>query len=228
MAESGLKRMITNVKVDVEKFDGQNNFGLWQSDMKDPLYMLDLDLVLKETKLDDTHERDWERLNIKTCGLICSYLAKDQRYTFLQETFTCSLLKALKNKYMKKSNENRLYLLKRLFCFQLKSSMSISSHINEFNKLIANLLNLDEAFKDECKAMLLIGSLPNELNHLCITLIHGKEKLSFEEVYFVLLNYEIQKKDKKEHRDKSMVALTVRRHSQNKKWEKKRKYDIKK
>ena len=57
---------------------------------------------------------------------------------------------------MKKSNENRLYLLKRLFCLQLKSGMSISSHIDEFNKLIVDLLNLDEAFKDECKAMLLI------------------------------------------------------------------------
>ena len=76
--------------------------------------------------------------------------------------------------------------------------------------------------------MLSIGSLPNELNYLCITLIHGREKLSFEEVCFVLLNYEIQKKDKKEHQDKSMEALTVRRRSQNKKWEKKQKYDIKK
>ena len=37
--------------------------------------------------------------------------------------------------------------------------MSISSHINEFNKLIVDLLNLDETFKDERKAMLLIGSL---------------------------------------------------------------------
>ena len=60
--------------------------------------------------------------------------------------------------------------------------MSFSSHIDEFNKLVANLLNLNETFKDELKAILLIGSLPDELDHLCITLIHGKEKLSFEEV----------------------------------------------
>ena len=49
--------------------------------------------------------------------------------------------------------------------------MSISSHINEFNKLIVDLLNLDETFKDECKTMLLIGSLSDEFNHLCITLV---------------------------------------------------------
>ena len=67
---------------------------------------------------------------------------------FLQETSACSLWKVLKNKYMKKCNENQLYLLKRLFRLQLKSSMSISSHIDEFNKLITNLLNLDETFKD--------------------------------------------------------------------------------
>ena len=45
--------------------------------------------------------------------------------------------------------------------------------------------------------MLLIGSLLDELDHLCMTLIHGKNKSYFEEVCFALLNYEIRKKDKK-------------------------------
>ena len=72
-----------------------------------------------------------------------------------------SLWKAQENIYMKKNNENRLYLLKRLFRLELKSSMNLSSHIYKFNKLIDDLLNLDETFKDERKAMLLIGSLPD-------------------------------------------------------------------
>ena len=69
--------MSTNAKVDVEKFDGLNNFCLCQSDMKDTLYMLDLDQVLKETRPDDTSESEWEMLNIKTCGLIHSCLVKE-------------------------------------------------------------------------------------------------------------------------------------------------------
>ena len=75
--------------------------------------------------------------------------------------------------------------------------MSISSYIDEFNKLIANLLNLDKTFKDESKAMLLTDPLPGELDHLCITLIHGTDKMYFKEVCSVLLNYEIWNKDKK-------------------------------
>ena len=54
--------------------------------------------------------------------------------------------------------------------------MSISSHIDEFNKLIVDLLNLDETFKDERKAVLLICSIPDELDHLCITLFMGRKK----------------------------------------------------
>ena len=68
--------MISNSKVDVENFDGRNNFGSWSSDMKNA-YMLDFDHVLKEIKLDDTSESEWQRLNIKTCGLIRSCLAKE-------------------------------------------------------------------------------------------------------------------------------------------------------
>ena len=52
--------------------------------------------------------------------------------------------------------------------------------------------------------MLLIGSFPDELDHLGITLIHEKEKLYFEEVCSALLNYEIMKKDQREHRDESV------------------------
>ena len=98
--------------------------------------------------------------------------------------------------------------------------MSISSHIDEFNKFITDLLNLDETFKDKRKAMLLIGSLPDELDHLRITLINGKENLSFEEDCSALLNYEIWKEDQREHRDESVEALILRGRSQKKKWEK--------
>ena len=67
--------------------------------------------------------------------------------------------------------------------------------------------------------MLLIGSLSNELDHLCINLLHRKENLSFEEVCSALLDYEIWKKYKREHQNESIEAFTVRGHSQNKKWE---------
>ncbi|PON71291.1 Zinc finger, CCHC-type [Parasponia andersonii] len=68
--------------------------------------------------------------------------------------------------------------------------------------------------------MLLIGSLPDELDYLCITLLHGKEKLSFDEVSTVLYIHEIQKKYQKENREMPAEAFAARRRSQSRKQEK--------
>ena len=208
---------VSTAKIDVKKFDGRNNFGLWQSKVMDDLYQQDLDIALEEKKPQDIDQKDWERLNAKACGVIRSCLSREQKYPFMTETSATNLWKSLENKFMKKSNENRLYLLKRLYRLQLKPGMSINDHIDNFNRLLADLLNLDETFKDEQKAMLLIGSLPDELDHLCITLIHGKEKLSYEEVCGALTNYEIRKLDQKESRDETSEALTTRGQNQSRK-----------
>lgn len=69
----------------------------------------------------------------------------------------------------------------------MKPDITINDQIDNFNHLLTNLLNLDEVFKDEEKAMLLIRSLLDKLDHLCITLIHEKKKLSHEEVCGALI-----------------------------------------
>jgi cell division cycle protein 20 (cofactor of APC complex) len=71
---------------------------------------------------------------------------------------------ALEDKFMKKSIENRLYLKKRIFHFQHKKGTSMNEHLNDFNKIIADLKNLDVEIDDEDKALLLLNSLPDTLN----------------------------------------------------------------
>ena len=110
---------VSTAKIDVEKFDGRNNFGLWQSEVMDGLYQQDLDIALEENKPQDIDQKDWERQNRKACGVIRSCLSREQKYPFMKETSASNLWKALENKFMKKSNENRLYLLKRLYRLQL-------------------------------------------------------------------------------------------------------------
>ena len=41
--------MVTNTKFDVEKFDGTNNFGMWQCEVQDILFQQELDVALEET-----------------------------------------------------------------------------------------------------------------------------------------------------------------------------------
>ena len=66
---------------------------------------------------------------------------------------------------------------KKLYRFTYALGMSMNDHVNSFNKILANLLNLDKKFEDENKALLLLNSLPNEYDHLTTILLHEKDSV---------------------------------------------------
>jgi len=105
------------IYVDVEKFDGKNNFGMWQCKVKDVLAQQEFDATL-EAKPGEMSEADWRKLNRQACGTIRLYLVKDQKYFFMKETMARELWNKLKDKYMTKAIENKLFL-KRVFWLQV-------------------------------------------------------------------------------------------------------------
>ena len=52
------RSMVTNTKFDVEKFDGTNNFGMWQSEVQDVLFQQELDAALEENRPEGVDEKD--------------------------------------------------------------------------------------------------------------------------------------------------------------------------
>ena len=142
----------------------------------DVLVQQGLDITL-EDKPESMEEPEWLKINSLACGSIRLCLAKDVKYFVMRETKANVLWQKLEDKYMTKSIENRLYLKRKLFRFQYKEGTSMLDHLNVFNKLIADLLNLDEEIKDEDKALVLLNSLPNSYKYLATTLIYGKDSV---------------------------------------------------
>jgi len=50
----------------------------------------------------------------------------------------------------------------KLYRFQLKKSISIGEHMNNYTKLLADLANVDVVIEDEDKALILLSSLPDK------------------------------------------------------------------
>ncbi|GJV12522.1 retrotransposon protein, putative, ty1-copia subclass [Tanacetum coccineum] len=67
----------------------------------------------------------------------------------------------LETLYMTKSLANKLYLKKTLFTFYMHSSKKLFEHIDEFNKLIGDLTNIDVDIDDKDQALMLLTSLPS-------------------------------------------------------------------
>ena len=214
LAESSAKpsvvgMTVSNSKFEVEKFDGTNNFSMWQCEVMDILIQQELDIALEDKYLD--------KINRQACDTIRLCLAKDQKYFVMSETKAKELWKMLEDKYMMKSVENRLYLKKKLSRFQYRGGISMFEHLNDYNKILVDLQNLEVEIKDEDKALLLLNSLLDTYDHLITTLLYWKNEIKFNDVANTLTNNEYRKKDKQAYMDTSCEALVIRGMSKHKK-----------
>ena len=170
-----------------------------------------------EDKPEEMLDKDWDKINRQACGTIRLCLAKDQKYFVMRKMKAKDLWKMLEDKYMTKSVENRLYLKKKLFRFQYRVGISMSEHLNDYNKILADLQNLEVEIKDEDKALLLLNSLRDTYDHLITTLLYGNNEIKFNDVSNALTNNEYRKKDRQAYVDTSSEALMVRGRFEQKK-----------
>ena len=198
------RSMVTNTKFDVEQFDGTNNVGMWQCEVLDVLFQQELDVALEESRPEDVDEKDWTRINRLACGMIRLCLSKELKYLFMRETSASKLWKEMEDKFMKKSIENKLYTRTKLYRIQYKPGTTMNDHITRFDSLVTDLLNLDEKVSDVDKALILLASLPDEYEHLIVSMLTGKETITFKEVTTALYSNEIRKKDKLEHKSSAV------------------------
>nr|GEU92943.1 hypothetical protein [Tanacetum cinerariifolium] len=98
----------------------------------------------------------------------------------------------LETLYMTKSLANKLYLKKKLFTFYMHSGKKLSKHVDEFNKLIGDLTNIDVDIDDEDQALMLLTSLPPSYDNFVDTLLYGRESLNLEDVLSSLNSRELK------------------------------------
>ncbi|KAE8732640.1 hypothetical protein F3Y22_tig00001818pilonHSYRG00042 [Hibiscus syriacus] len=148
---------------------------------------------------------------------IRSCLSREKKYGYKNETSASKMWKALEEKFLKKSSQNRLHMKKRLFKFDYQPCTNMNEHITTFNELVEDLLGMDETFKDEDLALMLLSSLPDEFEHLETTLLHGKDNVTLKDVTVALYSYELRKKTKKKSKFEAAEAMVARGRSKSQK-----------
>ncbi|GKB23390.1 zinc finger, CCHC-type containing protein [Tanacetum coccineum] len=89
---------------------------------------------------------------------------------------------------------NRLYLMKKLYTYYMSPSTKLGDHIDEFNKLILDLANIDIEIEDEDQALMLVRSLPSSYENFMETLLYGRESVTMEDVLATLNSRELKKR----------------------------------
>ncbi|KAL3751810.1 hypothetical protein ACJRO7_012617 [Eucalyptus globulus] len=187
---------MSGAKVEVEKFNGRNNFGLWSVKMKALLTTQGLAKALEgKAQLPETmRDAKKDELMEKAKSIILLNLSDEVLIEVAEEEDAAALWAKLQALYVKKGLNNRLYMLKRMFQFRYTEGTSIRSHLDEFNKLMMDLKNVGKILDDEEQGMMLLASLPESWEHFTDSLLQGRTTITSEEVKSALFSKEWQRK----------------------------------
>jgi len=69
--------------------------------------------------------------------------------------------------------------------------------MDDYTKLLTDLVNVDVDIEEEDNTLILLKSLPDEAcETFVLTLINRKQSLNYNDVSAALVNYEVRRKDK--------------------------------
>ncbi|KAG8479429.1 hypothetical protein CXB51_029695 [Gossypium anomalum] len=175
---------MATTRFEIEKFDGETNFNLWQVRMMAILVQSGLKKVVTRKKPENLNKTKWEELDEKALSTIQLCLTNTVLQEVLMEKTSSALWKRLETLYATKSLANRLVL----FTFRMNKGELLRDHISQFITLLNDLKNVKVHIDDEDQAMLLLCSLPPSYKSFRETLIYGRDKLSFKDVKGHLLS----------------------------------------
>ncbi|GKV35094.1 hypothetical protein SLEP1_g43407 [Rubroshorea leprosula] len=209
--------MASGAKYEIEKFNGGKNFNLWRLKMRAMLVQQGLWKALeREARLPKTLPEE-EKIDLKERALSAIQLSLSDEVLgeVAEENSASALWLKLEALYLTKSVTNRLYLKKRLFTLNMNEGGSIKDHLDEFNKLILDLKNIDVKIEDEDRAIIVLCSLPDSYDNFVETHLHSRDQLSMEDVKAALNSRELKKKVSGDKSGDQAAGLVIRGRQNN-------------
>nr|GEU93735.1 retrovirus-related Pol polyprotein from transposon TNT 1-94 [Tanacetum cinerariifolium] len=180
-------------RFDIKKFDGKNNFGLWQIKMHALMVQQGCDVALETLPVDI---KVGEKAALMKKAYITLVLCLGDRVLreVTKKTTAIEIWTKLTSLYMIKSLTNRLYTKKKLYMYYMSPDTKLGDHIDEFKRLILDLANIDIEIEDEDQVLMLLTLFPSSYEKFIETLLYGRESLRMEDVLATLNSRELKKK----------------------------------
>uniref|UniRef100_A0A803NRR5 CCHC-type domain-containing protein n=1 Tax=Cannabis sativa TaxID=3483 RepID=A0A803NRR5_CANSA len=158
-------------KLEIDKFTGENNFGLWRLKMKAML----------------VHQGLHETLDIVSLAAMEDHKKKNE----IQIKAHSAILLSLGDEVLREVSEEETADEATL---KMDENKELRKHLDELNKIILELNNIGVKIDEEDQGIVLLSSLPKSFEHFVDTILYGKESLTMTDVKSALNSEEIQKK----------------------------------
>ncbi|KAI0512123.1 hypothetical protein KFK09_012760 [Dendrobium nobile] len=202
-------------RLEIDKFKGENDFSLWRIKMKALLVHQGLsDAIFEENFAAITDRAKAREIQLKAHSIILLSIDDEVLREVAEEDTALKVWRKLESIYMKKSLTNRLLLKKQLYTLQMEENQALIKHLNDFNKLILDLRNVDVKIVKEDQGIILLSSLPKTYENIVDTMLYGKQTLTLTKVKSVLMSKDVQRKiDQKEDKNDNILIARGRSES---------------
>ncbi|KAI3414477.1 uncharacterized protein J3R85_016223 [Psidium guajava] len=206
---------MASLKFQISSFDEQNNFGLWRIKMKNLLRREGTVRALDGKYLDDMTSAKIEEMDEKAHSAIQLSLNDKVLREVADEETAAGLWSKLESLYMKKSLTSRLYLKQRLYTLKMREGTPVQEHLDEFNKIVLDMKNLDIKLDDEDQALIVLCSLPASYENFVNSMLYGRESITLEDVKASLNSTELRTKLNGNTSENKADGLFVRGRNKN-------------
>ncbi|KAL8472655.1 hypothetical protein ACS0TY_029751 [Phlomoides rotata] len=173
------------MKLDVEKFTGTNDFGLWKVKMKALLVHHGLASALKSNEGEESSATMSKRVEIleKAHSAIILCLGDKPLREVSKEKTAIDVWRKLESLYQTKSVSNKLYVKQKLLDFRMSEDKNLSEQLDTFNRYVDDLEDLDVKLEDDDKTLMLLNVLPRSLDNFKDVVLFGRQdEVSYENV----------------------------------------------
>ncbi|KAH9751577.1 hypothetical protein KPL71_014347 [Citrus sinensis] len=156
---------MASTRFDVEKFNGENDFYLWS---------LKMHAILIQRGLDSAIENKEDQIGKKEKSEGSSSLGGDIRS--INNKAHSTIILHLSDEVLR------------------EEGTAMKDHLDEFNKLILDLENVNVNLEDEDIALILLSSLPDSYEHFVDTLLYERQTLTLKDVKNALESKDLKKR----------------------------------
>jgi hypothetical protein len=206
---------MTTVKFEVGKFDGHNSFSIWCTKMRALLRQEGLVEILDGEVPSTSLTEESKGLEEKVHNAILLSLSDGVLREVADEEIVAELWKKLESLYMKKSLNNRLYLKQGLYTRKMKECMLCCDHLDDFNRIILDLKNIDIKVDDEDQTLILLCSLPDVFDNFINSMLYGRDTISLVDIKSTLNFMKLRTRLNGKDSDNQAEGLFVNGHSEN-------------
>ncbi|KAL8462441.1 hypothetical protein ACS0TY_032644 [Phlomoides rotata] len=176
---------MASMKLDVEKFTGKNDFGLWKVKMKVLLVHHGLASALKTDESEESSATAAKKVEIneKAHSAIILCLGNKPLREVSKEKTAIDVWRKLESLYQTKSVSNKLYVKQKLLDFRMSEDKDLDEQLDTFNRYIDDLEDLDVKLEDDDKALMLLNALPRSLDNFKDSVLFGNQDgVSYDKV----------------------------------------------